>query len=185
MRGMKVLVVYASVHGSTREIAERIAARIRDDGGDASASATADVVDLGVADAVVLGSAVHDRTWLPEADDFARRFHAELRSRPLWLFSVGMLGDEGSALGTRVTRWLRTFEIQPAAVSELRAELPVRGHHSFAGVIAPEHLPRRGRAVFRAMGGHFGDHRDWSAVDVWADSIARQLELLERALATH
>ena len=61
----------------------------------------------------------------------------------------------------------------------------MRGHHSFAGVIAPEHLPRRGRAVFRAMGGHFGDHRDWSAVDAWADSIARQLELLERALPTH
>ena len=69
---MTVLVGYASAHGSTREIAERIGARLTELG------CTADVVSLdsGVGpeaySAVVLGSAVHSRRWLPAAEEYVR-----------------------------------------------------------------------------------------------------------------
>jgi menaquinone-dependent protoporphyrinogen oxidase len=53
-----VLVVYASKHSSTAEIAERIAAATRSAGCDAQARPAAEVDDLSGYAAVVLGSAV-------------------------------------------------------------------------------------------------------------------------------
>ena len=45
----------------------------------------------------------------------------------------------------------------------------------FAGAIARSHWPATGRAFFRAIGGRYGDHRNWPAIDAWADHIAAQL----------
>src|SRR5204862_5936066 len=49
-----------------------------------------EVCDVGAYDAVIVGSAVHDQTWLPAAVRFMRDNRAALASRPVWLFSVGM-----------------------------------------------------------------------------------------------
>jgi menaquinone-dependent protoporphyrinogen oxidase len=91
---MVVLVGYASAHGSTREIAEHIGVRLREQG------LAHHVRDLERAtleeperyEALVLGSAVHDRAWLPPAKDFLRHHGELLETRPVWLFSVGMPG---------------------------------------------------------------------------------------------
>ncbi|WP_223281107.1 hypothetical protein [Streptomyces antnestii] len=44
------------------------------------------------------------------------------------------------------------------------------GDHPRAG-----HLTPGGRAMFRLMGCRYGDHRDWQAIDAWADGIAEDL----------
>jgi menaquinone-dependent protoporphyrinogen oxidase len=53
---MKVLVDYASRHGSTAGIAERIAAGLREAGLSAEARPVADVDDVGSYEAVVVGA---------------------------------------------------------------------------------------------------------------------------------
>lgn len=100
---MTVLVAYASAHGSTRTVAERVAARLGRHGLDVELAALDAVPDVGPYRAVVLGSAVHNGAWLPEAVDCVRRQRASLFARPVWMFSVGM----AAALPGRCGDWPR------------------------------------------------------------------------------
>ena len=59
------------------------------------------------ASAVVLGSAVHNRRWLPGASAFVRDHAGVLADRPVWLFSVSSVGDFGSFLAPPVARVMR------------------------------------------------------------------------------
>ncbi|MET1153306.1 flavodoxin domain-containing protein [Arthrobacter sp.] len=101
---MRVLISHASAHGSTREIAQRIAAVLEQEG------LTVDVLPLsrlGVPDgydAAVLSSAIHQQSWLPEAMAFVQRQANELVARPVWLFSVGMSASLPRALRTSASR---------------------------------------------------------------------------------
>ena len=120
-------------------------------------------------DAFVVGSAVHDQKWLPEARSFVRQGIAAPGSRPVWLFSVGM---PGALRGP----WKRLmYKEVPVIEADLAVPFTPRGHRLFSGVIRPEHLSRRGRLMFRLMGCRYGDHRDWSEIDGWAEQIAGAL----------
>jgi menaquinone-dependent protoporphyrinogen oxidase len=174
---MVVLVAYATDHGSTLGVAARIAGRLRQRGVDAEACAAADVLEVSRYEAVVLGSAIHGGKWLPAAQQFAGRNAAPLRERPVWLFSVSTLGDEESMFPRRVATRLRALRKETPEVAELRLLLHPREHRNFAGAIARSHWPAAGRAFFRAAGGRYGDHRNWPAIDAWADLIAAQLHV--------
>jgi menaquinone-dependent protoporphyrinogen oxidase len=174
---MAVLVAYATGHGSTQGVAARIADRLRQDGLDATASAVADVREVSGYDAVVLGSAIHSGKWLPEAREFAERNAELLRERPLWLFSVSTLGDEESMFPARVASQMRAYRKEPPELTELRQALHPLEHRHFAGAITRDQWPAAGRAFFLVVRGRYGDHRNWPAIDAWADRIARQLSV--------
>jgi menaquinone-dependent protoporphyrinogen oxidase len=166
---MTVLVGYASAHGSTRGIAERIGARLSELG------CTADVVSLDRSPdpkaytAVVLGSAVHSQRWLPVAEDFVRTHRDALADRPLWAFSVGM----PAALRGPWRRFVGKEE--KVILGALALPSSLRGHRLLSGAIAPEHIGRTGVLLFRLLGGRFGDYRDWRTVDAWAKEVATAL----------
>jgi menaquinone-dependent protoporphyrinogen oxidase len=69
---MTVLVTYATKHGSTHEIAEAIANTLVNRGIPTDAVAVDTIADVGLCEAVVLGSAVYMGRWLKEATEFAR-----------------------------------------------------------------------------------------------------------------
>jgi menaquinone-dependent protoporphyrinogen oxidase len=161
--------VYASVNGSTRSIAERIAARLEEQGVRVETLPAEAVGDPDGYDVFVVGSAVHDMAWLPPALTFVHRNTRLLVQRGVWLFSVGMpaaLRGPWKALAARE---------EDHVIGELIGDLRPRGHRLFSGVIEPGHLSRAGRVKFRAMGLRYGDHRDWPAVDAWAREIGRQV----------
>ncbi|MDN3029186.1 flavodoxin domain-containing protein [Streptomyces sp. S.PB5] len=166
---MDILVGYASAHGSTREIAVHMAARLNEAGLKAEARAVETVDDADAYRAFVLGSAVHEQTWLEPAKAFLRDNPDVLGDRPVWIFSVGMPG----ALRGPWKR-LGAKEI-PVIVRSLPGTLSYRDHRLFSGVVAPAHLPFAGRLLFRLMGGRSGDHRDWAAIDAWTDEIVLRL----------
>lgn len=172
---MDVLVAYASAHGSTREIAERIAARLTAQGCQAEIRPVTQIEDVSAYDAVVLGSAVHNRLWLPEATNFVQQNLDALAQRPVWLFSVGMLGDQGSAFSPALAGLLRTLRKGRDETASFKDRIHPRGCHAFAGVIQRDHIPLTGHLIFKAMGGYYGDHRNWQEIDAWADGIVQQL----------
>ena len=166
---MATLVIYATEHGSTREIAERICERLRTAGLEADLKPVGQAVDLARYDAYVIGSAIHNQAWLPQAAEFAERHHRELADRPVWLFSVGV---PHTLRG--VWKYLATREEARVSAS-LRRSLRPRGHRLFSGVFRADHTTAFGGLAFHLMGGRFGDYRDWDAIDAWADEIARYL----------
>jgi menaquinone-dependent protoporphyrinogen oxidase len=172
---MRVLVAHASAHGSTRGIAERIARRLRAEGLDTDCRRADAVTALAHYDAVVLGSAVHNMRWLPEARRFALDHAAELRARPTWLFSVSSVGDQESMLAPGPARVLRALRGDTQEIRALRAALRPREHRNFAGAIARADWSTAGSVFLRLMGGRYGDHRNWPVIDAWAADTAHHL----------
>ena len=174
---MQVLVAYATRHGATRGIADRIGARLRDAGFDADVRPVADVHDAAAYDAFVIGGAAYMFHWLKDAVEFVKRNRSLLGERPVWLFSSGPLGtdvldkDGRDVLETTV----------PKEFADLRALVHPRGEQVFFGAWDPaypavgmaERLVRRMPAMKDAMPA--GDFRDWPAIDAWADTIAADL----------
>lgn len=48
-------------------------------------------------------------------------------------------------------------------------------HRLCTGVVTAEAFGKFGAWVFQAMGGRFGDFRDWPAIESWATDIADAL----------
>ncbi|WP_165950251.1 flavodoxin domain-containing protein [Actinomadura sp. GC306] len=167
---MAILVGYASAHGSTRGIAQRIGAVLAGRGFAVDVRPVDAVRDLAGHEAVVLGSAVHDQAWLPEARGLLLRERAALSRRPVWLFSVGA---PPAAHGP----WPGTGPNENALLTEgLQRRIGVRDHRRFAGVLLRQHMPLAARLRRRLLGVRYGDHRDWPRIDTWASSIADDLE---------
>ena len=91
---MKILVAYATRHGATAGIAERVTAALQAVGLSAEARPVEDVTNVEPYDAVVIGGAAYMFHWLKPALKFCRRHHKERAARPVWLFSSGPLGTD-------------------------------------------------------------------------------------------
>lgn len=172
---MIILVGYASAHGSTREIAERVGERLRDHDLAVDVRELARVDDPQRYDAFVLGSAIHSQRWLPEALGFLAEHAPHLAAKPVWIFSVGM----AAAL-----RWPLRLGVGPqsAVVSAgFAGHVSYRDHPVFAGVVRDDHFPLLGRLLVRLTSRGPGDYRDWARIDSWADGIARVLTTLPAA----
>lgn len=73
---MRVLVAYATRHGATAGIAERVAAALTTAGLSAEAQPVEDVKDVKDYDAVVLGGAAYMFHWLKPAERVRRAHEA-------------------------------------------------------------------------------------------------------------
>ncbi|MDO8107038.1 flavodoxin domain-containing protein [Isoptericola sp. b441] len=175
---MTVLVAYATRHGATAGIAERIASTLTAAGVPAEAHPVDEVRDVATYDAVVLGAAAYLYHWLKPATTFAKRHHTELTARPVWLFSSGPTGtDTVDADGNDLLEAARPKEFQ-----DLPGALGSRGEQVFFGAYdkdAPpiglaekmtKRLPAGARDAIPS-----GDFRDWDAIDAWARQIAGEL----------
>lgn len=180
---MVILVGYASAHGSTRGVAERIAAGLGAQGHHVEVRALGQTAEIRGYHAVVLGSAIHNGAWLPEATDFVRRNAGPLAERPVYTFSVGTIGEQSSMLAPVATKLARAAG-ESKKVTVTREAVHPRGHHAFAGAVAREHYPFIGRVLLKAMGGRFGDHRNWTEIDAWAERVGHELAAGQRRPAT-
>ena len=87
----KVQIVYASRHGGTAGIAERIADVLRSEGVEVVVADAADRPDARGFDAYVIGAGVQIGSWHKEGTEFLGRNQATLATKPVWLFSSGPL----------------------------------------------------------------------------------------------
>ena len=172
MHPARVLVAYCTRSGSTAGVAESIAARLRGHGHAVEGHELRDAPGPGDYDAIVLGSPVFDGRWMPAAEAYVEQHRAALRTRQVWLFSVGTFGDTKRLVGSVVRR-------EPRNIDALLTAVRPRGYRVFAGAIDRAAWPLWSRILFHAIGGRFGDNRDWEAIDAWAAEIARELGTTE------
>jgi menaquinone-dependent protoporphyrinogen oxidase len=160
---MRALVIAASKHGATAEIAATLGEALARRGIVTAVNDVADVSDIEGYDAVVLGSAVYAGRWLKAARELVELRHEALASRPVWLFSSGPVGDP-----------LRPLE-DPVDAATIVAAIGARGHRVFAGKIDKGKLSLGEKAMVKALRVPDGDYRDWDEVAAWAGEIADAL----------
>jgi menaquinone-dependent protoporphyrinogen oxidase len=163
----KILVTYASRTGSTVGVAEAIGQTLAESGAEVEVRPMEEVKDLAPYRAVVAGSAIQNKQWLPEAMQFMRTHQATLAQKPFAIFLVCMtLAIADGKYREHVADFLQPVRALVKPVSE----------GLFAGVLDISKVPSfRDRLMFRlsVIFGVWseGDHRDWNAIRAWADSI--------------
>lgn len=168
---MSTLVTYASEHGSTREIAERIHARLLTKISPVHCLPIESVNNPDKYEAIVIGSAVHGQAWIPSATVFVHKHSSTLSSVPVFAFSVG----DPDAAPKRFRKKLR--EEEEKRLGEVaRREAHARDHVLLSGKFEKQDVPCLPRMILTCCGWRFGDNRDWNAIDRWADSVGDKLQ---------
>jgi menaquinone-dependent protoporphyrinogen oxidase len=164
----KILVTYASRLGSTAGVAEAIGKTLAENGAEVDVRRMEDVTDLTPYSAVVAGSAIRGKQWLPEARQFMQDHQAELRQKPFAAFLVCMTlaMKNGEKYRPHVAAFLEPVRAITRPVSE----------GLFAGVLdigKVESFSNRLKFRISVLFGVWkeGDHRDWNAIRAWAASL--------------
>ena len=167
-----VLVVYASKYGSTQEVAEAVAATLREHGLDVDVRPAAEPVDPGGYSAVVIGGALYYFRWLKDARRFVRSHRDALERMPVAVFGMGPWSEEPAKLAeelvdvrTQLDKALAKYEwLDPVAVTV------------FGGAFQPDKLrfPDNNPGMKRMAA---SDARDWDAIREWAEGLPAALGL--------
>ncbi len=157
-----ILLAYASLYGSTQEVAEAITTELCLAGMEVEARVMSDIESLDRYAAVILGAAIYNAKWHPDAHRFLSRNQAALGPRPLVIFALGPLSTSAAAMA----RSQRQLQAELARYPWLK---PV-ATQMFVGKIDPVKL-----SMFERIGVTPSDKRDWNAIRTWARSMAVQL----------
>ncbi len=168
MINKKILISYASRSGVTAEIATAIGKSFSQNGIQVDILPMQEVKDLSQYQAVVAGSAIRDRAWLPEAMEFIKSHRVDLSHKPFATFTVciTLAMSNSGQYRNAVSNWIRPVRAQVKPVSE----------GLFAGRLDFSKLPfnwdtLKLRAVVALGIFPKEDRRDWSAIQVWAESL--------------
>jgi len=162
-----ILVAYATRYGSTREVAERVGARLQARGASVNVLPAADVTDLGGYSAVVLGAPYYIGKMLKEATAFLERHRAALEQMPVALFALGPLRatDDMDEDRKQLDRTLEKIDwFKPVAMEMFVGKFDpatLRGLDKL--VTKPKASPLYGLGA--------QDDRDWDVIEGWADSL--------------
>lgn len=168
----RIAVIYATAAGSTADIAGFIGDELTERGATVEVADIAHAPELTRFDAVVLGSAIHNRALLPAAVEYISDHRHELLERDVWLFSVGLGPALRGPLGRRVGRAV------PQHIAAVRDSISPREYRAFAGRYERAGVDLAARTIYRLIGGRrYGDLRDWGAIRQWTAAIATSLRL--------
>jgi menaquinone-dependent protoporphyrinogen oxidase len=157
-----VLVTYATRYGSTQEVAEEVAAMLREHGLEVDIQPVQNVRSLGGYRAVVLGAPFYMSHWHRDARHFLAKQRVALTTRPIAIFALGPLHadeQEFQKVHEQLDHELTKFPW-----------LTVKAVEIFGGKIDPAkmHFP------FNHMPA--GDVRNWTTIRAWASELAAKLQ---------
>lgn len=155
----RILIVAASKHGGTAEIADQIAKTLESRGLEVTVADPGSLTEIDGYGVVILGSAVYAGHWLGDARQLAEQVVTLDPAPMVWLFSSGPIGDPPKP------------EDDPVDIADIQQQIGARGHKVFAGKIDKSKLSFGERAIMIAVRAPEGDFRDWHAIAAWANDI--------------
>ena len=165
----QVLVTYATKHGATGEIAEKIGQVLQEAGLHAEVKPVDKVSDLETYKAVVLGSAVYAGMWLKDAVAFLEANEKKLAERAVWFFSSGPT-REGDPV-----ELMKGWKF-PEAQRPIADRIGPRDIAFFHGEIDMKDLNLAEKLIVKGIKAPTGDFRDWEAITAWAAAIGEALK---------
>jgi menaquinone-dependent protoporphyrinogen oxidase len=165
----QILVAYATKHGATAEIAEKIGQVLRQAGLGADVIPAHRVSGPDSYKAVVLGSAVYIDEWRREAAGFLKSNEKFLAGMPVWLFSSGPTGYGDPVALVKGWRF-------PKALQTIADRIRPRDITLFHGSLDVNKISLIERLMVKTVDAPFGDFRDWVAITSWATGIAEVLK---------
>jgi menaquinone-dependent protoporphyrinogen oxidase len=163
-----ILVAYATRYGSTQEVAEAVAATLRERGLEVDIRPMRQVRILNQYGAVVLGAPLYMFHWHKDALQFLARHREALLSRPVAIFALGPFhAEEKEFQGSReqLNKELAKFPwLTPAAIA------------IFGGKFDPQKLTFPHNLIPALKNMPASDVRDWTAISAWANDLAAQFQ---------
>jgi menaquinone-dependent protoporphyrinogen oxidase len=166
---IKVLVTYATKHGATAEIAEKIGEILTAEGLQTDVLPVKQARDLAPYTAVILGSAVYVGRWRKEAVKFLEDHEEALAERDVWLFSSGPTG-EGDPV-----ELLQGWQF-PEGQQEVADRIQPHEIVVFHGELDVEDLNFIEKRMIKMVQAPTGDFRDWAGITAWATAVAEALK---------
>ncbi len=163
-----ILVGYATRSGSTQEVAEAVAATLREGGFAVDVESLQRVKTVEKYSAVVVGAPLFMFRWHRDAMGFLARFREGLLAKPVAVFSLGPFHDEEE-------EWKGAREQLDKELAKLAWLAPVT-REVFGGKFDPATL----RFPFSLLPAlkrlPASDIRDWTAIRAWASSLPAKLK---------
>ena len=165
-----VLVGYASSSGSTQEVAEVVAAILREQGVEVDLRPIREVRTLAGYSAVVLGAPLYMFHWHKDARHFLARYQSVLvGSLPIAIFAGGPIGDSDEQawqdIRGNLNQELAKFpRLQPVSVQLIGGKFdPAKLRFPYNLLPALRHMPA-------------SDLRDWTAIRAWASTLTEKFQ---------
>lgn len=168
---MTILVTYATVYGSTQEVAETIASTLRTEGLSVDLKPMKAAITLQRYDAVMMGAPLYIGKWPKDAHLFLSQHRDSLQEKPSAIFALGPIStDPNEMVGCR-----KQLERDLAIYTWLK---PI-AQAMFVGKFDPSKLTLLHRLlrILPASPLHnlpASDHRDWAGIRAWATHVAFQ-----------
>lgn len=163
----RVLVAYATQYGSTQEVAEAIAATLRECGLAVDITSMRHVTTLEGYRAIILGAPFYMFHWHKAARHFLARHRAALAARTVAIFALGPLHSEEKEFQQVREQLdkelLKVPWLKPQAIA------------IFGGVFDPQKLTFPYNLMPGLKNIVASDARDWAAIRAWASLLATQL----------
>ena len=169
----KILMAYASKYGSTQEVAEAIAATLRERGVQVDLKSMRKVPTLAGYAAVVLGAPIYFGHWHKDALNFLSRNEEALAQRPVAIFALGPNStDENEMKGSRaqLDQELANFPwLTPVVMEVFGGKYPAKLRLPESLIAGLPASPLHGKPA--------SDVRDWAAIRSWASGIATKFQV--------
>ena len=160
-----ILVAYATSYGSTQEVAEAIAAALRERGLHVDVQPMPHVQTLAGYRAIVLGAPIYIGHWHKDARRFLARHRAALKELPVAVFALGPLHPDEK-------EWQAAREQLDTQIAKVPWLTPL-ALEVFGGKVDPAELrfPWSLLSANKQMLPE-SDARDWAAIRAWAITLA-------------
>ena len=169
---MKILLVYASEGGSTKEVAEFIGARLTDNHLDVDVMEATTVMDVSMYDAFIFGTGIYKGLFGSPLLMFLKKFRKAITNKPVFWF----------VLCIRILEQNSYAHILQHYIPPVLKKYNVIGHQIFAGKIRIDEIDLADRWTLAL---HYDgvnkpnelnqDFRDWDAIAKWCDDVMVQL----------
>jgi len=169
----EILIAYATRYGSTAEVADRMGARLRQQGHEVEVRQAREVRSLDGNRAVVLGAPFYIGSMLKDARGFLDAHRKQLERLPVAVFALGPISssdDLAEAKQQLEGALAKLGWLKPAA-----AEM-------FVGSYDPARLRMADKLIAKVpvsplYGKPARDDRDWDAIRAWVDGLPEALGL--------